>query len=54
MTDSIREYLNKVQWSTVTRLSDKFNITRQDVDTALVKMLENQDVRVYDGEIVHV
>ena len=54
MTDNIQEYLNKVQWSTIPILVERFNITRHAVTLALAEMLTTQDVRIYDDEIVHV
>ena len=54
MTDKIRVYLNRVQWSTITVLAETFKITRQGVTMILAEMLADQDVRIYNGEIVHV
>jgi len=54
MTDKIQRYLNRVGWSTVTILAETFKITRQGVTMVLAEMLDKQDVRIYDGEIVHV
>lgn len=50
----IQEYLNDVNWSTVTVLSEKFELTRREVMLVLSDMLANQDVRIYAGEIVHI
>lgn len=52
--DEIQRYLNRVGWSTVTILAEMFNITRHDVTVFLTFMLREQDVRIYDGEVVHV
>lgn len=54
MPITVQEYLNSVNWSTVTLLTDKFKLTRHEVLIALSDMLADQDVRLYDGEIVHV
>lgn len=54
MDDKIQEYLNSVGWSTITVLAEKFDITRHAVTLILTDMLAYQDVRVYNGEIVHV
>jgi len=54
MTDKIQAYLNRVQWSTVTRLTEVFNTTRQGVAMVLDNISVRQNVRIYDGEIVHV
>jgi len=54
MKDKIQEYLNKVGWSTVTALVKEFSVSRHVITLALAEMLEDQDVRVYGGEIVHV
>lgn len=54
MKDNIQEYLNEVGWSTITILSEKFELTRHETLLALSDMLVEQDVRVYNGEIVHV
>ena len=54
MDIEIQEYLNAVNWSTVTLLAVKFNVTRHTVLLALSEMLATQDVRIYDGEVVHV
>ncbi len=52
--DEIRAYLNRVQWSTITVLSEMFNMTRNAVVIALAEMRIKQEVRVYDNEIIHV
>jgi len=54
MTDKIQRYLNRVGWSTITVLTERFNTTRQGVALVLTEMLYEQDVRIYGGEIVHV
>jgi len=54
MKEKIQKYLNAVGWSTITLLVEKFKVTRHEITLALTEMLEDQDVRVYNGEIVHV
>jgi len=54
MKDKIQAYLNQVGWSTITILAEKFGTARHNIAVALTEMLADQDVRVYDGEIVHV
>lgn len=54
MKDKIQVYLNTVGWSTMTVLTEKFEVTRHDVLLALAEMLTEQDVRIYGGELVHV
>jgi len=52
--NEIQEYLNRVGWSTITVLAEKFDMSRYNVVTAIVEMRNDQEVRVYDEEIVHV
>jgi len=54
MTDKIQRYLNRVGWSTITVLAETFSLSRRAVALALNEILTNQDVRVYNDEIVHV
>ena len=54
MKNEIQDYLNKVQWSTMTILADKFKMTHYAVSLALDEIKKEQDVRTYDHEIVHV
>jgi len=54
MKDRIQKYLNDTGWSTITRLTEKFKTTRHQITLVLTEMLTDQDVRIYDGEIVHI
>jgi len=54
LRDEIQKYLNTVGWSTVTLLVVEFETNRHDITMILAEMLAMQDVRIYDGEIVHV
>lgn len=54
MKDKIQKYLNQTGWSTITWLTEKFEIPRHEIALILTDILADQNVRVYDGKIVHV
>lgn len=54
MQDKVQKYLNVVGWSTVTIIAAEFKTNRHNIVMVLAKMLAEQDVRIYGGEIVHV